>query len=301
MGDDSAFPIRLREGFRDQILYVIPRPVLERNAGHPLLQSLMVTDVGWYPRARYHFRERLQGAPEHILLFCVDGCGWYNVGSGPQTLTSGQALIIPRGISHAYGADKQNPWSIHWVHFTGLEGDYISRLPPEESQRLDVDPICAETIQRLFQRCRDSLCEGFMQQRLISSSKTLQHLLAELFYNNGAFSPTTRTSHFHSIEATMTFLQENRHRAVSLSEMATHAQLSKSHFSRLFKDQTGHSPVDYFIYLKMQHACSMLVLTRLTVGEIGQAVGYADAYYFSRLFKKVIGVSPREYRNTPQG
>ena len=71
MVDDSAFSIRLREGFRDQILYVIPRPVLERNAGHPLLHSLMLTDIGWYPQARYHYCERAEGAPEHILILCV--------------------------------------------------------------------------------------------------------------------------------------------------------------------------------------------------------------------------------------
>jgi AraC-like DNA-binding protein len=83
--------------------------------------------------------------------------------------------------------------------------------------------------------------------------------------------------------------------------MAEHAELSESHFSRLFKEQTGHSPVDYFIYLKMQHACSMLTLTQSTVKEISDTLGYSDAYYFSRLFKKVIGVSPREYRSTPRG
>ena len=301
MGDDSTFPIRLREGFRDQILYVIPRPVLERNAGHPLLHSLMLTDIGWYPNARYHYCERAEGAAEHILILCIAGSGWYETGSGRQTLQAGQALVIPAHTPHIYGADGQDPWSIHWAHFTGLEGDYFARLSPEEFFRLDVGPDCSEIMEQLFIRCTSSLRDGFVLQRLIFSAKTLHHLLAELFFNNIAFSPTTRTSQFRSLAPTLSFLYENLHRSISLTQMAEHAELSESHFSRLFKEQTGHSPVDYFIYLKMQHACSMLTLTRSTVREISDAMGYNDAYYFSRLFKKVIGVSPREYRSTPRG
>jgi AraC family transcriptional regulator of arabinose operon len=301
MRHDSTFPIRLREVFRDQILYVIPRPVLERSAGHPLLHSLLLTDVGWYPYARYHYCERHAGAPEHILLLCVGGSGWYDVGAGREVLRAGQALVIPADRPHVYGASEADPWSIHWAHFAGLEGDYFARLTPEESCRLNVDATCSRALEQLFQRCTGSLRDGFVQQRLIFSAKTLQHLLAELYFNNIAFSPTTRTSRFRNLEPTLSFLYENLHRPISLAEMAAHAELSESHFSRLFKEQTGHSPVDYFIYLKMQHACSMLTLTRSTIHEIGSALGYNDAYYFSRLFKKVIGVSPREYRSTPQG
>ena len=70
-----------------------------------------------------------------------------------------------------------------------------------------------------------------------------------------------------SIDMTLAFLQQNIHQALTLSEMAEHAQMSKSHFSRLFREQTGYSPIDYFIHLKMQHAC-MLLTTRIHIREI---------------------------------
>ena len=81
--------------------------------------------------------------------------------------------------------------------------------------------------------------------------------------------------------------------------MAAQAGLSESQFSHLFKQQTGHAPLTYFIHLKMQHACSLLTLTQLSVKEIAQEVGYTDSYYFSRLFKKIIGVAPSRYRAVP--
>ena len=298
---DSAFPIRLREGFKGQIQYVIPRPVLARMAGHPLLHSLIPTDIGWYPRAQYHFRERAEGAAEHILIFCVEGSGWYEMDGQRQELSSGEALMIPAQAPHVYGASLTDPWSIHWLHFIGLEGDYFARLPPDDTHKLNVETGCGAAVERLFHACYDVFLGGFVLQRLIYSARLVNYLLAELFFNNAAFSPGTRTSRFHSLEPTLTFLRQNLHRSVTLAEMAGHAELSESHFSRLFKEQTGHSPLDYFIYLKMQHACTLLALTQMTVKEISLEVGYGDCYYFSRLFKKVVGVSPSAYRSAPKG
>jgi AraC-like DNA-binding protein len=103
------------------------------------------------------------------------------------------------------------------------------------------------------------------------------------------------------VESTLTFLRSNLYRPLSLAEMAGQAGLSESHFSRVFKAQTGHAPLDYFILLKMQHASALLAVTDLHVKEVAAAVGYSDPYYFSRLFKQVIGVSPRDYRRAPKG
>lgn len=298
MSQHSTASIRIREGFRGQILYVIPRAILQEQAAHPLLHSILPTDIGWYPHARYHYRERRQGAPEHILIYCTGGSGWYEVGQVRTMLAAGEALIIPAHMPHIYAASEQEPWSIHWVHFTGLEGDYLATLPPEPLHKLAVDAACGRTVEAIFRQCYDSFWGGFVLSRLVYAAKLVHHLLAELLYNNPAFSPSLRSSRFHSLEPTFAYLVENLHNPLTLAQMAAHAGLSESQFSHLFKQQTGHSPLAYFIQLKMQHACSLLAMTQLSVQEIAEEVGYSDGYYFSRLFKKVAGVSPREYRRS---
>ena len=129
MSTDSAYPIRLREGFRGQIQYVIPRTILARMTGHPLLTSLVPTDIGWYPHAEYHFRERTEGIAEHILILCVEGSGWYEIDDQRQFLNSGEALVLPARTPHVYGASLTDPWSIHWVHFVG-SGRRLFRKTP---------------------------------------------------------------------------------------------------------------------------------------------------------------------------
>ena len=93
--------IRLREGFRGQKQWVIPRAIVQRWSTHPMLQPLMPTDIGWYPAARYHYREREQGADEHLLIVCVAGAGWYEIDGVKGTVQPDEALIIPRGTPHS--------------------------------------------------------------------------------------------------------------------------------------------------------------------------------------------------------
>lgn len=291
--------IRLREGFVGQKQWVIPKATLSQWITHPILQPLTPTDIGWFPHARYHYREREQGAEQHILIFCRAGSGWYEIDGERREIGVDEALIIPRGVPHCYGASEDDPWSIQWVHFVGTEADFFIYHLPSHEYCLSVDPKCAARIETLFEESYASFVGGFVLHRLVYCAQVVHHLLGSLFFNNTAFSPTLRTSDFHSVEPTLAFLHANIARSLTLSEMAKHAGLSASHFSYLFKQQTGYSPVDYFIHLKMQHACALLSLTKKPIHEIGGEVGYDDPYYFSRLFKKVMGVSPRDYREHP--
>ncbi|MGG4034304.1 AraC family transcriptional regulator [Paenibacillus cisolokensis] len=86
-----------------------------------------------------------------------------------------------------------------------------------------------------------------------------------------------------------------------LSDLARHTGLSKQHLIYLFNRETGCPPVEYFLRMKMQRAGQLLDLTDWSVKEIASAVGLSDPYYFSRLFKKMMGCSPTAYRGIPKG
>jgi YesN/AraC family two-component response regulator len=78
--------------------------------------------------------------------------------------------------------------------------------------------------------------------------------------------------------------------------IAGHFCYSSSYFTTLFKQKTGRSPLEYFIRLKIQYTCQLLDQSTLKIKEIASRVGYDDPYYFSRIFKKMMGTSPNEYR-----
>lgn len=292
--------IRIREGFPNQLLFRLPPPVLRRWESHPLLQSLILTDFGWFPHAHYHYCERPQGAQEHILILCVGGEGWCEVNGRSTQVLANEAILIPQGMPHTYGASAAAPWSIHWAHFRGSEGDFYASHVPGYTNKLLVERSCRDRVEHLFAQCYDLLIEGFVLSRLVHGAQILHHILGELFYNNPAFLPAQRTNQFRSIEPTLDYLRQHIDQRLPLADMAEHAGLSIPHFSRLFRQQTGYSPTDYFIHLKIQRALSLLLLSSKTVREIAMMVGYTDPYYFSRLFKKTVGVSPTAVRQEVQ-
>ncbi len=107
------------------------------------------------------------------------------------------------------------------------------------------------------------------------------------------------------IAQTIAYMRDNLTTSLQVADLAALAKVSASHYFSLFKRRTGSAPMDYFIRLKMQRACHLLDTTSLQVKEVAAALGYDDQFYFSRLFKSVNEVSPREYRtrrldlNTP--
>jgi AraC family transcriptional regulator of arabinose operon len=99
-----------------------------------------------------------------------------------------------------------------------------------------------------------------------------------------------------NLEQVHGFMLEHIDQPMTLDTLAATANLSKYHFSTRYKKLTGYSPIKHFLNMKMEHACHLLDSSDLTVQAIAAAVGYEDPLYFSRLFSKTIGLSPRAYR-----
>ncbi|MEX2416010.1 MAG: AraC family transcriptional regulator [Paenibacillaceae bacterium] len=98
-----------------------------------------------------------------------------------------------------------------------------------------------------------------------------------------------------AIEHTIEHMVNHYPEDLNLLDLAAMAGLSPSHYSRLFKKYSGHSPIDYLVHLRMDRAKELLSLSDYRLKAISQSVGYLDEFYFSRLFKKIVGMSPTDY------
>jgi transcriptional regulator GlxA family with amidase domain len=96
-------------------------------------------------------------------------------------------------------------------------------------------------------------------------------------------------------------MRENLEQQITLDQLAKRASLSVSHYSAMFRQRFGFAPVDWLIRQRIQRACQLLDSTGEKIEAVGQAVGFADPYYFSRMFRRVMGVPPRKYRGTVKG
>lgn len=293
--------IHMAEGFHGQIMHVVPRPLLDETAKHLLAGELHPTDIGWYPHARHHYRERTRGTDQHILIYCTAGRGWFEIDGHQGELYPRQALLIPRGRPHSYAADERRPWTIHWVHFTGEDAAYFSSLLPAGLHVIPVAPTARPKLERLFHEGCAAFANGFSSARILYAAQVLRHLLAVLFFDNPAFAPGARQQVVRDFSAVIDFMRQHIQGGVPLRDVAKVAGLSVARFSALFKAQTGVPPGDYYLRLRVQAACRLLDTTPLTVKEIAATVGCADPYYFSRLFHKVMGMPPTIYRRAKKG
>jgi Transcriptional regulator containing an amidase domain and an AraC-type DNA-binding HTH domain len=103
------------------------------------------------------------------------------------------------------------------------------------------------------------------------------------------------------IKNSLAFMEKNLNTTLTLQDLVSFNNLSKSQLTEIFKTKTGYSPIDYFIRLKIQKACSLLDLSDLSIYEIAAQLGYEDQYYFSRSFRKIMGMSPSSYRKIKKG
>lgn len=290
-----------KDGFSKERLLVLPQTIMDKITLHPLIQSLYPTDIGYFPKAQYHYRNRPGGCPQAILILCVQGEGVIEMEGRKYKLSQNQLIIVPADVPHCYYADLVNPWSIHWLHFNGSERDAFTELFKQEED--PVISLTGEMVVRAIAGFDDLyliLGRGYSTQQMVHLSSALRHLLTTLCLEEGQIHGQRLPEHNY-IDLCISEMKRNIDKPLSLDQMASRVSLSKNYLVYLFHKKTGYSPVDYFIHLKIQLACQYLDTTGLSIKEIGEAVGYHDAYYFSRIFKKIMRQSPKQYRTLSKG
>ncbi|MBQ6918548.1 MAG: AraC family ligand binding domain-containing protein, partial [Prevotella sp.] len=109
--------IKKKDGFQGEQTVVLPPVLIEMEEHDELCQSLYITDIGYYPKAEHHQRTREKAISQYVLIYCVEGDGWYQVDGQQHEVTKNQYFILPARKPHAYGT--QYSWTIYWVHFAG--------------------------------------------------------------------------------------------------------------------------------------------------------------------------------------
>lgn len=294
---------KIKSGFMGERAIILPSPIIEEFKQSELGSTLYITDIGFYPKAHFHFRKRTkEEAIQHILMYCVEGEGWYEIDNQIQKVSENHVFVLPKSKAHSYGSLKKNPWTIYWIHFDGEKAAFFSDglqkpllVSPEKDSRIE-DRL------KLFEEIYYTLQNGYSINNLEFSIILLYHFLGSLKYmNTFRSSLTERQSKREMTEDAIHFMRENLQKPLKLNEIAHYTGLSTSHFSLLFKQKTGFSPLNYFNQLRIQSACHQLDFSTLSITQIAKMTGFDDPLYFSRLFSKIMGCSPTKYRKSKKG
>jgi len=279
-----SIPLNIYDGFEDEAD----------------IYPVRITDIGYFHRATKHYRERDGSLSQHILIHCTEGAGWYKIANRSYKVRAHQVFVVPARVAHGYGAESKNPWSIYWVHFTGKRSISIAeRLAAKKILTIskNQEDVYRE---RLFSSMFGALELGYSKANIEYVNICLWYYLVSFLYPD-LFQVNSPVLDKDMVRDTVFFMKDNIGKSLSLKEMADNSGYSVSRFSFLFKENTGHAPGIYFLQLKMQQACNMLKGKNTRIKEIADQLGYNDPYYFSRLFKQIVGVSPRNYKRVQKG
>lgn len=238
---------------------------------------------------------RPKGRLDYQLLYVVSGKTHFFFGGKEQIVTAGHMVLIqPRQEQRYdyYGAEKPE---VYWVHFTGSDVKNILRkyeIPMDDpvfcsGASSTYAYIFKEMINEL-QTCRtgfEELLTMYLRQIFLLIQRTRQEQ-----------KPSVSTYIQEEMEYARRYFNEHYNEPISIQDYAESRNMSVCYFQRNFKQIVNHTPMQYLLTIRVNNAASLLETTDYSMAEISAIVGYEDPLYFSRLFRKIKGMSPSDYR-----
>lgn len=242
------------------------------------------------PAARNHY----------LFHLCLSGTGTLIAQNSQREsvtyqIKSGQGfMLFPHQIC-TYIADHEIPWEYAWLEFDGLRAKETIELaginwnqPVYKAQYKDIAEIMKSEMMYIVNH----------------KDASPFHLIGHLYLFIDSFvrsSTSTQVSKGNSlrdfyIKEAFSFIEQNFQNDITIEDIAATCGLNRSYFGKIFHENMGKSPQEFLISYRMTKATELLKLTNLSVADIGNAVGYPNQLHFSRAFKNVYGISPRQWR-----
>lgn len=268
--------------------YVVFQPTLLDNP------RLTIPRFGIHEHMPAQIVNRVSGNDAYLLMLFHTPVS-IRIGPTVHECGSGTFILWEPGQPHWYG-NAHRQWVHSWIHFDGsLARESIGRsaLPRNRPFVLPDTHIVARYLQAIHteieshHRPDQRIIGNFLANWLLEMERAL----------SGPQAPTVPPE----ILLVKQYLEANYQKPVRLSQLAAMAFLSVPRFCALFKQHVGYSAIDFAIRLRMRHAAFLLRDVNMRVKAVAESVGYADLYYFSKMFRRHHGVSPRMYRRGARG
>lgn len=251
------------------------------------------------PNEKWKYKPKITRILEHHeLILATGGNGNIVIQNKKYKAREGMIFYIPSGTLQSIESDFKNPLYFISVHFSYVNV-LFSNNKWDIKNRTKILPLslmqevkdCYE-INYLFRRITDSWNEKLPSYEFVTKV-LLEQLIFQIYQNE------KRENHNYSVtlkvENIIKYMRENIKNKLTLTELADRVKLSPAYLSRAFKSSTGYTVIGLFNKIKIDKAKELMIEGNKKVKDIAHEVGFNDEFYFSRIFKKVEGISPSEF------
>lgn len=229
---------------------------------------------------------------DHYLIHCiVSGYGTFSSNGKKYSLSAGDGFVVVPDRIISYAADRSNPWEYCWVGFNGADAKHLM----EQTGLLEREPVF-HTNDPELQQLVMNICNqtGTGSGREARTEAGLLTFLAALMDHFGKPAEPCDNS-YEYVQKAIKYIDYNYSTSISINDVAASAGISRSHLYRLFVRYVSIPPNEYLVRYRVNKAAMLLETGRLTVGEVAYSTGFSDQLYFSRVFKKYMGIPPSRY------
>ena len=246
------------------------------------------------------------------LTIILSGKGRYFVEEKVYDVEPGDIIVCNPGVHHKNIVTSPSEPTVEF--FTGFYGYHFKNMPPETIQLKDGGyhlRLSADARREVMKQCYEMLAENEARQigkYFMLKARLMQVLLLMMREIVETPRPKQKSCNFESynksyaVKKIINYLNENYEHKISLDQIAHNMYLSPVYISKIFKEETGESPINYLIKIRLEQARDILEHSEDgSIKNIATEVGYDDVYHFSKLFKKYYGISPQNYRKSVKG
>ena len=248
-----------------------------------------------HPNPYFFDWEKGRRLDEYQLVYIASGCGVFEAEHiGSVIVEPGTVLMLFPGVWHRYKPSLEKGWEEYWVGFNGHYAEYLMK---QECFNQDTPLIYIgfnSEFYDVFIRLIDTLKYEGIAYSQIATCLTIQ--LLGLVYASALLKEKSPNRKELIINNVRFKIHENWSNTITMEELAAQHNVSYIWFRKAFKDIIGVSPGQYLLNIKIKKACQMLKETELTVSQIANLNGFVSNFYFSRIFKNKIKMTPSKYR-----
>ncbi|WP_245459309.1 MULTISPECIES: AraC family transcriptional regulator [unclassified Rhizobium] len=255
----------------------------------------MPTSAGYEVRhdEPYDWDGRRRGqTPFTVLQHTISGSGRLRYENRNYRVNSGDTLLVLVPHNHRYWLEKGERWEYFWISMNGEEALRIHRLilsaagPVLKLQPTTVDHLAD---------CGLRLVRGATTP---ASASAIAYEAAMALYDD-VFGSHAFAADRSAMQIVIDHIDANLDKPLPVDELAKVSGLSRAHFSRVFAESEGLSPAEFVLQQRMQRAAKLLTKAAfIPVKEVAIMSGFDDANYFSKVFRRIYGINPTEFRTT---
>ena len=256
--------------------------------------SIELVDVIFVDKEYSHKHPHMIHRHENFLelLYIAESSGRYIVYNHEYAVTAGDFVICNANVPHG-----EDPFQKHHIQTYCLVLSGV-KLPLADDER----PILSFGSENFFSELLPRIYQMFHKQN--GYSEVCNHFAAGIFFllqrkliERGSKPNPIKQKRERLVHKITDYLNEHFAEPLTLKKIGAEFFISESSLSHAFKKETGLSPMQFIMQRRIGQAQSMLVETSLPIQEIEFQLGFSDSAHFSKMFKKYVGITPKEYRN----